>query len=106
MIPVLALVALLAAPKDTGRLGWVPNPRTTSGSWVSDPAHHLRSQTTAAIDSTISLLERETTAEIAVVVIDSLDGLEPQDAALVLHRRWGVGKANRDNGIVLLWSPT
>jgi len=42
---------------------------------------------------------------MAVVVIDSLDGLEPSDAALLLHRRWGVGKRDRNNGIVFLWSP-
>src|SRR4051812_5355994 len=104
---MIALVAalLLVAPADTGRLAWVPNPRTTNGSWVSDPKHHLRPQTIATIDSTISRLERETTAEIAVAVLDSLDELEPSQAALQLHRTWGVGKANRDNGIVLLWSP-
>lgn len=105
MIDLLAALTILAAPADTGRLRSVPNPRTTSGSWVADPAHHLRATTVAEIDSTISTLERETTAEIAVVVLDSLDGLEPADAAFTLHRRWGVGKANRDNGIVFLWSP-
>jgi uncharacterized protein len=105
MIHLAVALVVLFAPADTGRLGWVPNPRTTSGSWVADPVHHLKPQTVAAIDSTISDLDRSTTAEIAVVVLDSLDGLEPGDAALRLHRMWGVGKANRDNGIVLLWSP-
>jgi len=105
MIHLAAALVILLAPADTGKLGWVPNPRTTNGSWVADPAHHLSPQTVATIDSTIANLERATTAEIAVVVLDSLDGLEPADAALRLHRMWGVGKANRDNGIVLLWSP-
>jgi uncharacterized protein len=57
------------------------------------------------IDSTIFAFERTTSDEMAVVVIDSLDGLEPADAALLLHRRWGVGKRDRNNGIVFLWSP-
>src|SRR5438552_980849 len=57
------------------------------------------------INAQLTTLERETTAEIAVVVLDSLSGLTPHDAAFRLHRNWGVGKANRDNGIVLLWSP-
>ena len=105
MTHILAALLLAFAPADTGRLGWVPNPRITSGSWVADPAHHLRAETIATIDSAVSELERSTTAEIAVVVIDSLDGLEAGDAALRLHRMWGVGKANRDNGILLLWSP-
>ncbi|MEX2178231.1 MAG: TPM domain-containing protein [Gemmatimonadaceae bacterium] len=104
--PLFAVVTLIAfAQAQSARLSGVANPRTTSGSWVADPGRHLSPATVAAIDSTISALERETTAELAVVVLDSLDGLEPADAAQLLHRRWGVGKAARDNGIVFLWSP-
>jgi uncharacterized protein len=101
----LLLPAVAGAQADTTKLRWVPNPRATGGSWVSDAAGHLSPQSRASIDSTVAALERETSAEIAVVVIDSLDGLEPADAALLLHRRWGVGKRERDNGVVLLWSP-
>lgn len=94
-----------------GRLRWVPNPTrmspdaTGSTGWVSDPAGHLAKATVAAIDSTIYALEQETGHEMAVAVLDSLDGLEPDQAALLLHRRWGVGKRDRNNGIVFLWSP-
>ena len=101
----LLLPAVAGAQADTTKLRWVPNPRTTTGGWISDAAGHLSAQSRTSIDSTVAALERETSAEIAVVVIDSLDGLEPADAALLLHRRWGVGKRARDNGIVLLWSP-
>jgi uncharacterized protein len=104
-LAALALPAALSAQQDTTRLRWVPNPRLASRSWVSDPATHLRPETIAQIDNTITALERETTAEIAVVVLDTLDGLEPAEAAQLLHRRWGVGKIARDNGLVLLWSP-
>ena len=99
------LNASLGAQSDTTRLRWVPNPRTAYGGWVSDPAHHLSSAIVYKIDSVVSALERSSSAEMAVVVIDSLDGLDPASAALLLHRRWGVGKAARDNGIVFLWSP-
>ena len=102
---LLLLPAVAAAQGDANRLSWVPNPRTSNGGWVSDPSNHLKPQTIAAINATASALERETSAEIGVAVLDSLDGLEPGAAALLLHRRWGVGKAARDNGIVLLWSP-
>lgn len=95
----------LGAQTDTARLRGVPNPRATNGTWVVDPANRLTPATRGRIDSIASALERETSAEIAVAVIDSLDGLEPADAALLLHRRWGVGKRERDNGIVLLWVP-
>jgi uncharacterized protein len=105
MKPLLIAALALLLPQTTQRLTSVQNPRTASASWVADPAGHLQPATVATIDSIISALERETTAEIAVVVLDSLEGLEPSDAALTLHRRWGVGKRERDNGIVFLWSP-
>lgn len=105
MIPLLAALLLLAPQTDSNRLSWVPNPRRASGGWVADPGRHLSPTAVDRVNAIASELERSTTAEIAVVVLDSLDGLEPASASLLLHRRWGVGKANRDNGIVLLWAP-
>ena len=102
---VAALLALFVAPATAQKLGWVPDPRRANGGWVSDPAHHLKRATVDSINALLTRLESETSNEIAVVVIDSLDGLEPADAALLLHRKWGVGKQARDNGLVLLWSP-
>ncbi len=104
LLMALAL-ALQPVPKQAERLRWVPNPREADGSWVADPARRLRPATVDSLDALIGALERETSSEIAVVVLDSLSGLEPADAALALHRLWGVGKEERDNGIVFLWSP-
>jgi uncharacterized protein len=105
-LTLLFLVPAAAnAQGDADRLLWVPNPRAANGGWVADPAGHLEPATVASINKVASSLEAETSAELAVVVLDSLDNLEPGSAALLLHRRWGVGKAARDNGIVLLWSP-
>jgi uncharacterized protein len=103
----IALAALLVAStlgaQTPQRLTWVPNP--TPRGWVADPARHLSAATVDSINTIITHLERDEGAEMAVVVIDSLDGLEPADAALELHRRWGVGKKGMDNGLLLLWSP-
>ena len=103
----LALIGLLALlqPSHAERLAWVPNPRVASGSWVSDPSRHLSPLTVARIDSIVNALQRERGVEIAVVVIDSTSGLEPSEAALALHRAWGVGSGVEDNGIVFLWVP-
>ena len=102
---LLGVTPQQSASRKADRLRWVPNPTRTTHGWVSDPAHHLAPETVRRIDSTIFALERATSDEMAVVVIDSLDGLEPSDAGLLLHRRWGVGKRDRNNGIVFLWSP-
>jgi uncharacterized protein len=55
------------------------------------------------LNSLIDQLERETTAEMAVVVIRSLDGQPEREFAVDLLRRWGVGKRETDNGLLFLW---
>jgi uncharacterized protein len=104
---LLALLALTQiTPAQAERLRWIRNPRTTTGSWVADPSHHLKPATVDSLNALISALSRETGAEIAVVAVDSTSGFEPFDVALALQRMWGVGQKGRDNGILVLWVPT
>ncbi|MBI1722681.1 MAG: TPM domain-containing protein [Gemmatimonadetes bacterium] len=99
------LLALQATQAQLDRIRWVPNPRVANGTWVADPSRHLRDSTVATLNGEIAALEQATSAEIAVVVVDSTSGLEPFDFALAIHRGWGVGKRGKDNGIVFLWVP-
>ena len=103
---LVALLLLQITERQAERLDWVPNPRAADATWVSDPAHHLSAAAVSAINAEISALEAETKAEIAVAVIDSTSGFEAFDVALALHRKWGVGKRDLDNGVLLLWVPT
>ena len=82
----------------------IPNPRTHGGTWVTDMPRALRPETIARLNSTIGDLERTNGAEMAVVVIASLDGLSVEEAATKLFQMWGIGKKGRDNGLLLLWS--
>lgn len=102
----MMVLALLLQTSAQERVAWVPNPRTANGTWVADPSSHLSPAARDSINHLIRLLEAETSSEIAVVVVDSLSGLDRQEFALAIHRAWGVGKAGKDNGIVLLWAPT
>lgn len=47
-------------------------------------------------------LEEKTTAELTVVIIDSLEGLSVEEYANQLFRRWGIGKKDKDNGVLFL----
>ena len=85
-------------------LSSIPNPRTRDGTWVTDMPRALRAETVARLNSTIGDLERTNGAEMAVVVIKSLDGLSVEEAAVKLFELWGIGKKNKDNGLLLLWS--
>src|SRR5688572_18798062 len=64
----------------------------------------LRADTIARLNSAIGEFERTNGAEMAIVVIRSLDGLSIEEAAVKLFELWGIGKKSKDNGLLLLWS--
>jgi hypothetical protein len=49
-------------------------------------------------------IEARTTAEVAVVTLDSLEGMTIDDAANKLFNKFGIGKKNINNGVLLLIS--
>ena len=104
LIALGALIPLLIAGVVAEPLTGIPNPRTRDGTWVTDMPGALRSETIARLNSTIGEFERTNGAEMAVVVIRSLDGLTIEEAAVKLFELWKIGKASKDNGLLLLWS--
>lgn len=77
--------------------------------WVSDFEKNFSAEQLNTLDSIISLHERETSNEIAVVTVKidtttirTLD--EFQEFAFELAREWGVGKHEIDNGITIVFS--
>jgi uncharacterized protein len=100
LLVVPALPVLLGAEP----LSSIPNPRVRDGTWISDTPGALRADTVARLNETIGTFERTTGIEMAVVVMRSLDGVSIEEAAASLFAMWGIGKKDRDNGLLLLWS--
>jgi uncharacterized protein len=96
-----AMPALLAAREP---LASIPNPRVHNGTWVTDMPGALRADTVARLNDTIGAFERTTGVEMAVVVVRSLDGSSIEETAEKLFQLWGIGKKDRDNGLLFLWS--
>jgi uncharacterized protein len=80
----------------------VPNPRTINSTWVSDPASLISTVDSTRINQLIDQIEKETTVEIAVVVLPSIGDEMPKDFAVDLFNTWGIGKKEKDNGLLLL----
>ena len=96
---LLATTARAAEP-----LGSIPNPRVRNGTWVTDTSGTLDANTVALLNERAAAFERATASEIAIVVIRSLDGVSIEEAAVKLFQMWGIGKKDRDNGLLFLWS--
>ncbi|MGQ9901683.1 MAG: TPM domain-containing protein [Fimbriimonadales bacterium] len=80
----------------------VPNPRAKDGGWVVDMAGVLSAEQRARLNRLIDHLERDTGAEVAVVILRRTQGATPKEYATELFNRWGVGKRDADNGVLLL----
>ncbi len=75
------------------------------GGYISDNANIITRNDYSAIESIIRELKSETTAEIAVVTVNSLQGQNIEDVAVQIGRTYKVGAKNINNGIVLLVAP-
>ena len=81
----------------------VPNPRP--GGWVSDMADLLDPEAEAQLNRLIERNEQEVGTEIAVVTVPTtVPAASPKAFALDLFNAWGIGKAERNNGILILIS--
>lgn len=72
---------------------------------VNDFANVIDSAAEAEIDRRLDLLEQQTSSEIAVATVPSLDGMSVDEYANRLFKEWGVGQAKQDNGVLVLVAP-
>ncbi len=97
----LLLTALLIAGAWAQRVQEVPNPRETGG-WVTDMAGVLTPDQQQRLNEIIDALERDTGAEMAIVILRRTVDAEPKEFATELFNRWGVGKKDINNGVLIL----
>ena len=92
LLAAITMSAQNMLPKPAGRVTDLAN--------VIDPA------TEAEIDGRLEQLERQTSSEIAVLTVPSLDGVPVDDYAVRVFKEWGIGQARQDNGVLVLVAPT
>ena len=72
--------------------------------FVNDYAGIISDNGTSQLEAQLAQLEKDTSAEVAVVTIQSLQGEPLEDYANKLFEKWGIGKKGKDNGVLLLVS--
>ena len=75
------------------------------GRFVSDSAGVLGPEYISLIDAVCRDLQAKTTVELALVTVNDLGGTTIDDFAEKLFRRFGIGAAGKDNGLLLLFLP-
>src|SRR5690349_10920659 len=79
----------------------IPNNRLDNGSHVSNPDDVISTQGVVALDSILIDIESQTTAQVAVVVVNSIGEQDIFDFSQKLFNHWGIGHHN-DNGLLIL----
>jgi uncharacterized protein len=72
--------------------------------YVSDFAGVIDDQSRAELEDYAARVEQGTGAQLAFVVIRSLEGQPIEDVTIDIFKAWGVGKKTKDNGAMLLLS--
>ncbi len=72
---------------------------------VSDFANILSSETKQKLEQQLVQLEKDSSIELAVVTVESLEGATVDDYAVRLFEEWQIGKEDKDNGVLLLIYP-
>jgi uncharacterized protein len=72
---------------------------------VNDFAGVLDAAARTQVETIVREAERITSAEIAVATVSSLDGMSVEEYANKLFHFWGIGKKDRDNGVLVLVAP-
>ena len=72
--------------------------------YVTDTARMLTEDQRHGIDMQLQAYEKNTTNEVAVLIVRDLQGLSIEEYANKTFHEWGIGKKGKDNGVLLLWS--
>lgn len=72
--------------------------------YISDPDSVLRQSTRDKANKILATLNDSTTVEAAIVIVDDIGESDIYDFALALGRQWGVGKKDKNNGVVVVFA--
>src|SRR6202789_2977737 len=74
--------------------------------YVNDFAGMIDSPVQAQLEQVCKDLDQKTHTRMAIVTVESLEGLSAKDFAMQLANRWGVGHKDTNRGVLLLLSDT
>ncbi len=80
-------------------------PKSEPPRLVNDYADILDASAERQLEETLAAFARETSTQVVIVTVSSLDGYPIGDFAVELGHSWGVGQRDNDNGIVIAVKP-
>jgi uncharacterized membrane protein YgcG len=97
----MGLLASLLLVLQPVLVGAFPEPQ----GFVNDFAGVLDDRARTDLQSLMRDTEQQTSVEIALVTVSSLEGMTVEEYASKLFAAWGIGKKSKDNGVLILIAP-
>jgi len=98
----LMLLAAYSSAQTIYTLENLPNPKEMGQDYfVSNPDQILDSHTVQTLNSISVDIEKESSAEYAIVIVDDYQGDDDFQFAFDLFNKWGIGKKEANNGLLL-----
>lgn len=72
------------------------------GNYIYDEGNYISSATEKILNGKIDDLKKKTTAEVALAVLPTTGDIPIEDYAYRLFKHWGVGKSDKNNGVLVL----
>lgn len=102
LITIALLAVVIGAGARTYSVDEIPNAQVADHTrYLSDPDGILDEASRTEIDSTLSRVRRETSAEVAAVIVSDIDD-DIDIFANRLYNLWGLGKKDNNNGVLIL----
>lgn len=102
LLIALAATVTVALQARTYSVADVPNVHLADSSrFVTNPDGILSPEAEAQANLLLQRLMQQTSAEVVCVVVNDID-LDIDDFATDLFRKWGIGKKDKNNGVLLL----
>lgn len=73
--------------------------------YISDPANLLSPSAKAEVNKRLDELRRQTTAEVVVALPPDIGDMPIEEWSEKLFTSWGIGKKDKDNGLLLVIAP-
>lgn len=98
------LFAVLSSSAATYKIEDVPNVHLANKNhFVSDPDNLISQEAENNANSKLRNLMDSTSAEVAVVLLSSIGDADIFDFTQSLFRKWGLGKEDKDNGLMIMF---
>ena len=104
LLCIFCLLFCLSSYVHAGNDDALPNP-SSPPRLVNDFAGILSADQQASLENKLVNFNKQTSNQIAIVIVNDLGGYEPSEFSFKLGRKWGIGQEKLKNGILIVIKP-